>query len=137
MRHWIIILVIIAVAFVVIGYLQDQGYLDVEWQALAMFFAAIAGPYKFVKNKLSKSNNKVDRILEENEKIKTEEKLHREVYDVEINQRKEKISEIESEIEVLDNKLIDLEKKKQKVEKEVNSMDSDQVKNEFLDLYGE
>ena len=137
MKHWIIVIVIIVAIFLVIGFLHDQGLLNVKWQGLAMILAVIAGPYKLIKNYITGGTKKTDKILEKHEKIEAEEKIHREEYDKKVKEKEEKIQELENEIVYLDKKIKKVEKKKKNVHKEVEEMDMDELQDEFTDLYGE
>jgi len=137
MKTWVIIIGILIVVFFTIGYLNDQGYLDVKWTTLAMIFAVLSGPYKFIKGMFSGSKHKITKILDQNKADVAEEKIHRKVYDEKILEKEEKIQMLEKEIALLDTKLVEIEQKKQKIESEVNAMDSNEIQDSFNDLYGE
>ncbi len=133
-RWWITVLVIIAV-LIIIGVLYDNGALDFEWTGLTMFFAALAGPYTFVKHLLTK-NKRTDEILGKHKKIREEEKVHRKEYDFEITQKEQRIKELNKEIEFSEKKAKKLEEKKKKVEKEVKKMSIEETQDEAINYFG-
>ena len=51
MKKWIIIIAVVLVVLIIIGVLYDAGYLNFKWSTLSMIFAALAGPYMYIKNK--------------------------------------------------------------------------------------
>ena len=137
MKHWLIVIIVVIAIFLIVGFLHDQGLLNVKWQGLAILIAIIAGPYKLLKNYLTGGSKKTDKIIDKHLKIEAEEKIHRKEYDEKIIEKEEKIQELEKEIIYLDKKIEKVEKKKKNVYKEVEKMDLDEVQNEFADLYGD
>ena len=135
MRHWLIIIIILVAVFLIVGFLHDQGYLNVKWTGLAMIIAAIAGPYKLLKNYITGGSKKTEKVLEKHQKIEEKEKIHRKEYDKKIEDREKKIEKLDREIENLDKEIEKVEKKRDKVDKQVESQSLDELQNQFADLY--
>jgi len=135
MKTWIYVVIGLAITFLVVGYLNDQGLLNVKWQWLAVAISLLSGPFKLVKNWLS-GNSKVDSILDKNKQTKLEEATHRETYDKDIEAKKAKIEALQKDIDLLDTKIQLLDEKKKNVDTEVKNMSLDETKNEFNEIYG-
>lgn len=136
MKKWIIVLIAIAAVFLIVGFLYDQGLLNVEWQWLAVIIAAVAGPYQALKNFFSGGSAKTEAILKRNEVTKIEEAQHREEYDKLIDEKKVEIENLQKDIDLLDTKVKLLEEKKKNINKEVDEMDSDEIQEELLKRFG-
>ena len=135
MRHWLIVIVILVAVFLIVGFLSDQGYLNVKWQGLAMIIAAIAGPYKLLKNYINGGSKKTEKILDKHQKIEEEEKVHRVEYDQKIEEREKKIEKLDKEIDDLDKEIEKVEEKRKKVDKQTEKMSLDDLQNDFNDMY--
>ena len=133
-RWWITILVIIGV-LIIIGILYEKGLLDFEWQGLTMFFAALAGPYMFVKNWLTR-NKKVEEIKAKHLKLREKEKIHRNKTDVEIYQKEHKIDELQNEIKRAEKKIKKLEKEKHEINDGVKDMTLKEMQDEAINNFG-
>jgi len=136
MKKWIWFVVGIAALFLIVGFLYDQGLLNVKWEWLAVILAGMAGPYKVLKNFFSGGTSKTDAILKRNETTKLEEAAHREEYDILINEKKAEIEALQKDIDLLDTKVQLLEEKKKNINKEVDEMDSDEIQNELINRFG-
>lgn len=137
MKKWFWIVIIgLFLIFLIVGYLYDQGMLNVKWQWLTLIIAAIAGPFKIFKNMFSGGDDKVDSILKRNETTKLEEVAHREKYDTMIAEKKSEIEALQKDIDLLDTKVQLLEEKKKNIDKEVDEMDSDEVQDELIKRFG-
>ncbi len=136
MKGWIWVIIIIIAVFLIVGFLHDQGYLNVKWQGLAMIFAVIAGPYKLLKNYIGGGSKKTKKMIEKHKQVAEEEKVHRKTYDADIAKKEDEIIKLEAEVEKLDKKIEDVRKEQQNIPKEVNNMSIDETQNEFLELYG-
>lgn len=137
MKSWIWVILIVIALFLIVGFLDDQGYLNVKWQGLAIILAAIAGPYKLLKNYIEGGSAKSKQILEKHKKVAEDEKIHREVYDQEIERREKEIEKLETKVKYLDKKIEKVREEQKEIPKEVENLTLDETKNEFLDLYGE
>ncbi len=137
MKSWIWVILIVIAVFLIVGFLHDQGYLNVKWQGLAIILAAIAGPYKLLKNYIGGGSVKSKQILEKHKKVAEEENIHRKVYDKEIERREEEIEKLETKVKYLDKKIEKVRDERKEIPKEVEKLDLDETRNEFLDLYGE
>ncbi|MCQ2974464.1 MAG: hypothetical protein MJ211_06590 [Bacteroidales bacterium] len=138
MKKWIIIIGSIIVVLIVIGVLHDAGYLNFKWTTLSMIFAALAGPYTFMKNIFFNSNSvsSVEEILEKTKKGLLNDETHREEYDTEISKKEEQIKSLEKQIENLDTKLQNIETQSEIQREEVWNMNSEQLAAEFEKMYG-
>lgn len=137
MKKWLIIIGVAIVLLVIIGVMKDAGWLEFKWTTLTMVFTALAAPYQFVKNKLFNKNSSLEDILQQNrESIKADE-AHRVEYDNKIAQKEQTIQRLEKQVETLDTRLKDLETKQSNVAQEVKSMSTDEIANEFEQMYGD
>ncbi len=139
MKKWIYIIIILAVLFFVIGFLNEQGYLNVKWQWLAVAISLLSGPYKLVMNWIrgqGKGSSDIKDILAKNEQTKKEEQVHRVEYDKQIDEKKTKIDELQKDIDLLDTKIQLLEEKKKNIDKNVDGMNINETKNAFNEIYG-
>ena len=138
MKKWIIIIVAVLVGLIIIGVLYEAGYLNFKWSTLSMVFAALAGPYMYIKNKLFNTNN-VDTIDDMIRKAKDGLKVdaeHRAEFDEQIAEKETNISHLENEVTLLDQKLKDIETRSASVHTEVKEMSSDEMAAAFEQLYG-
>ncbi|MCQ2252136.1 MAG: hypothetical protein MJZ61_01665 [Bacteroidales bacterium] len=138
MKKWIIIIVVILLALLVIGILHDAGYLNFKWQTLTTIFAALAGPYTYLKNKLFKNNN-VDSVQELINKAKNglqEDEEHRQEFDTKISDKESEINRLNNQVTVLDKKLKELEVQAANNHTVVKEMSSDEIARAFETLYG-
>jgi septal ring factor EnvC (AmiA/AmiB activator) len=138
MKKWIIIIAVILVILIVVGVLHEAGYLDFKWTTLSMFFAALAGPYTYIKNKLFNNNNvdSVEDLINKAKKGLLNDEEHRENYDTQIAQKETQISKLENQVTVLDQKLKEMEDKASKTPATVKEMSSDEIAKAFETLYG-
>ncbi len=138
MKKWIIIIVLVLVGLIVIGVLYEAGYLNFKWTTLSMIFAALAGPYTYIKNKLFNTNN-VDTIDEMIRKAKDGLKVdedHRIDYDTQISQKETQITKLEDQVTELDKKLKEMEIQTAETHTQVREMTSDEIAKAFETLYG-
>ena len=138
MKKWIIVIVVILVGLIIIGVLYDAGYLNFKWSTLSMVFAALAGPYMYIKNKLFNTNN-VDTIDDMIRKAKDGLKVdedHRAEFDETIANKESQITNLENQVTVFDQKLKDLETKTETTHTEVKEMSSSEIAKAFETLYG-
>jgi hypothetical protein len=133
-RWWITIIVIVAV-LIVIGILYDNGMLNFKWTGLTMLFAALAGPYMFVKNWLLRNREAQD-ILGKHEKMRADEKIHRKETDDEILKKEQRIKDLNKDIELSEKKIQLLEEKKKNVVKDVKKMSIEETQDEAINYFG-
>ncbi len=121
-----------------VGYLYSKGYIHTNWQWLAVILAALAGPTQFVSNWLSKTNKKADTILKRQTNRIELEKKHRVVYDNAIQQKEQRIRELEAELATMQQKIDSLELQQQQVEDNINNItDVNELQDEFMQAYGD
>jgi septal ring factor EnvC (AmiA/AmiB activator) len=138
MKKWIIIIAVVLVALIVIGVLYEGGYLNFKWNTLSMIFAALAGPYMYIKNKLFNTNN-VDTIDDMIRKAQDGLKVdadHRAEYDEQITQRETKITHLKDQTTEFDRQIEQLQVQATSTKKEVKEMSSDEMAAAFEQLYG-
>ena len=138
MKKWIIIIAVVLVGLIVIGVLYEAGYLNFKWSTLSMIFAALAGPYMYIKNKLFNTNN-VDTIDDMIRKAQDGLKVdadHRAEYDEQIAQRETKISHLKEQTTEFDRQIEQLQAQAATTKKEVKEMSSDEMAAAFEQLYG-
>jgi len=85
---------------------------------------------------LSGGTSKVDAILLNNEKTKSEEIQHRAVYDKMIEEKKAEIEALQKDVDLLDTKVQLLEEKKKNINNEVDEMSADEVQAELTKRFG-
>lgn len=134
-KRWLITIGIIILVLIVIGVLYENGSLDFEWQTLTMIFAAAAGPYAFVKNKLLK-DSRTQELLKKHEVIRNEEVVHRKQTDEDIAEKQRKIEMLNKELELAEQRLEIIEAKKEKVDKQVKEMSVDELQDEAINYFG-
>jgi septal ring factor EnvC (AmiA/AmiB activator) len=138
MKKWIIIIAVVLVALIIIGVLYDAGYLNFKWSTLSMIFAALAGPYMYIKNKLFNTNN-VDTIDDMIRKAQDGLKVdadHRAEYDETIAKKETQITRLKHNTTEFDRQIQELQVKADNTKKEVKEMNSDEMAAAFEQLYG-
>lgn len=138
MKKWIIIIALVLVALIIIGVLYEAGYLNFKWTTLSMIFAALAGPYTYVKNKLFNTNNveTIDDMIKKAKDGLKEDIDHRAEYDDKISQKETHITKLEDQVTELDQKLKEMEVKAADTHVQVKEMSSDEIAKAFETLYG-
>jgi chromosome segregation ATPase len=138
MKKWVIIIIIVIVALLAIGILHDAGYLNFQSKTLTMLFAALAGPYMFIKNKLFNRNSpeSVEEIVNRAKDGLIKDDEHREDYDNKIAQKEKEINSLNAQLNSLDLKLKEMETKTQTVSAQVREMTTEEITKEFEKLYG-
>ena len=136
-NKWIVAALIIIGVLVIIGVLYDKGTFDnMQWSSGAMIFAALAGPYVAIKNFLFGNKHYKDFEVKYND-MRTQTIKHRVELDERISSREKRIAELDKEMELIEAKMDVIELKKKNVEKDVNNMGVDEIKNEVHDLFGD
>jgi hypothetical protein len=138
MKRWklLVIIAIIIIILIVVGYFYSQGYLqDFEWQTATMFFAALAAPYKMVKNWLK--SDKVQDILGKHEAMKEDEKKHRVETDKDIEEKQKRIELLGKQLELIDSRLEIIEAEKRKIRPDVEKMNNEELQKEGKNLFGD
>lgn len=103
-----------------------------------MVFAALAGPYMYIKNKLFNTNN-VDTIDDMIRKAKDGLQVdadHRAEYDEQITQRETQITRLKHNTTEFDRQIEELQVKADNTKKEVKEMNSEEMAAAFEQLYG-
>ncbi len=134
-RRWLITIGIIVLALIVIGVLYEKGLLNFEWQELTMIFAALAGPYAFIKGKLIKDKRAME-ILKKQEVRIENEAVHRSVTDEAIEEKQKKIELLNKELELAEKRIEIIEMKKKNVDKEVKEMTVEELQDEAVNYFG-
>lgn len=135
-KHWFITIGIIVLALIVIGVMYDNGMLNFEWQWLTVIFAALAGPYTFIKNTLFK-DKRIEEMKNRHKKIKVEEIEHRQVVDDEIKIRQDRIQTLNKEIELSEKRIELIEEKKKNIDKNINKSSIEEMQNDAVNYFGD
>lgn len=138
MKKWIIIILIVIVALIVIGVLHENGYLNFRWSTLTMIFAALAGPYTYIKNKLFNNNNdsELEAMLKQNLEAGKNDQLHRQEFDIKESTQEAEIRRLQEQVAVLNTKNEELKSQAAGVHDEVREMSSEEMAKAFEQLYG-
>ena len=134
-RRWLITIGVIVVILIVIGILHENGMLNFKWQGFTMIFAALAGPYAFIKSKLVK-DKRTEELLKKHKIIREEEVIHRQHTDDEIAEKRKKIELLNKELELAEKRIEIIESKKNKVDKQVKEMSVDELQEEAVNYFG-
>ncbi len=133
-KNIIITLIVIIVLLLGIGYLYTEGYIDTDWEILAIILGTLAIPYKYLRNRFRNfggNYEEIDRIVERQDKRLEEEAEHREQFDSKIREKELKIQLLEEKLEKIDSRIQNMELKREKISGEVSRMDEEELKNEF------
>jgi len=136
-RKWFWIVIIIIVVLLIFGYLYSQGLINVKWQWLAVILAALAGPFKMFSSIFSGKSVRTNQLVQSHYDRIDDAKQHRLVYDQAILEKEERITELEAEVNVLEQQIDDLELSQQQIQTQVNDMNDDDLQDAFLNLYGD
>ncbi len=126
-----IILFLVIVAVVVSGYLVYKGI--IKWQPLTMLFAALAAPFRFI---MGLFGNDEDEIRERHEKLRETEAAFHERLLTRVQERENRIAELNRQIEIIDGKLELLRLKRQAVDQQVEDMSLSELQREGQRLFG-
>lgn len=137
MRSWLWVGLIVVAIFLIVGFLHDQGYLDVKWQGLAIIIAAIAGPYKLIKNYITGGSVKSQQLIEKHKKIGEEERARKKVYDEIIVEKEKEIEKLQREVEYLDRRIEDEKDSRKDIDEKVKNMDLDEKQDKLSDFFGD
>jgi hypothetical protein len=135
-KNWLITIGIIVIALIVIGVMYDNGMLNFEWQWLTVAFAALAGPYTFIKNLIFK-DKKLEELKNKHQNIRNDEVIHRQTFDEEIKKREDRIQTLNKEIELAEKKIDIIELKKNNVVKEVKKSSIEEMQNDAVNYFGD
>ncbi len=138
MKKWIIIILVVIVALIVIGVLHENGYLNFKWNTLTIIFAALAGPYTYIKNKLFNRNDsdELAALLNQNKEARQNDALHREQFDAMETSQQAEIQRLQEQVAVLSTKNEELKSQAANVHNEVREMSSEEMAKAFEQLYG-
>lgn len=139
MKKWIIIILVVIVALIVIGVLHENGYLTFKWSTLSMVFAALAGPYTYIKNKLFNKNDADDvlqQMINSAKEGQKKDEEHRKEYDAIETSKEAEIARLQTQVNVLNNKFETLQAEADNVHAEVKEMSSEEMAKAFEQLYG-
>lgn len=136
-KKWLWIVIILIVVLLFLGFLYSKGLINVKWQWLTVILAAAAGPFKFFSNLFSGKSVRSNRYVQSHQNRIDAAKQHRMVYDQAILEKEEKIKELEAQVNVLEQKIDDLELSQQQVHDQVSNMNDDDLQDAFLNLYGD
>ena len=137
MKKVIWILIILAVIFLIFGYLYSKGYIHTQWQWLAAILAAAAGPFEFLRQMFTGETITTKKIEEIQQKRKKVVGQHRVQYDQIIKQKEQRIKELEAQVARLEDKVDQLELELQNVDKEVENYEVPEIQQEFINYFGE
>ncbi len=138
MKKWIIIILVVIVALIIIGVLHENGYLNFKWNTLTIIFAALAGPYTYIKNKLFNRNDsdELAALLNQNKEARQNDALHREQFDAMESSQQAEIQRLQEQVAVLNTKNEELKSQAANVHNEVREMSSEEMAKAFEQLYG-
>ncbi len=137
-KKWLWIGLIIVLALFLIGFLYSKGIIKTNWQWLTIILAAIAAPIQFISNWLSGKNVRVNKILKNQSTRIQQEQTHRLAYDQAIQQREQKIKDLEAQVNLLEDKVDNLELQKKEIKNNVNQMtDTTDLQDAFMEAYGD
>lgn len=134
-RRWLITIGIIALVLIVVGVLHENGMLNFKWTGLSMVLAAIAGPYHMLKKWLVK-DKRMETLMDKQKVRVSHEQDHRAKYDKAIEQREQRIKELNEEIKEAEKRIQNIEKKKTKTKSEVEDMSIKELQDEGIDMFG-
>ncbi len=134
-RRWFWVVIIIIALLLLLGFLYSKGLIHVKWQFLTMILAGLAGPFKFVADKFSKTNRTLNNMTSAHDNRINAAHDHRLAYDQAILEREEKIQNLETQVNILEQKIDDLEVSKQQIQTQVNDMSDDDLQDAFLNMY--
>lgn len=135
-KTWIFTIVLIIVALIVIGVMYENGMLNFQWQWLTVVFAALAGPYTFVKGLLFK-DSRLEDMKNRHKQMQADEVVHRQKVDDEIKMRKDRIDTLNKEIEIAEKRIEIIEQKKKRIEYEVKNSSIDSLQNDAVKYFGD
>lgn len=133
-KRIIIIFLIVAGIILVLGFLFTEGYIDPKWQTLTIILGALAIPYQFFKNKFSDFGNKyneIETLASRADARKSAEAEHRESTDQKIKEQELRLKLLEERLKNLDTSIENIELKREKVTREVQHMDEEELKDAF------
>jgi len=133
-KNIVVTVIVIAVLLLGIGYLYTEGYINTDWEILAIILGTLAIPYKYLRNRLRNfagNYEEIDRIVERQDKRVEEETEHREKFDAKIREKELQIQLMEEKLEKIDTRIQNMELKREKISGEVNRMDEEALKKEF------
>ncbi|MBN2663843.1 MAG: hypothetical protein JXR68_09360 [Bacteroidales bacterium] len=136
-KKWLWIVIILIVVLLFFGFLYSKGLINVKWQWLAVILAGAAGPFRFFSNLFSGKSVRSNQFVQSHQDRIDATKQHRIVYDQAIQEKEEKIKELEVQVNVLEQKIDDLELSQQQVHDQVSNMNDDDLQDAFLNLYGD
>lgn len=134
----LLIAAVVIVVILVIGYLFTEGHLEPKWQTLTILLGALAIPYQFLKNKLNSFASRYDEIEDIADRAKSrkaKEERHRDDFDSKMRERELRLRLIEERLSRLDMQMENIEMKREKVKSDVDSMDEQQLRDTFEDLF--
>jgi peptidoglycan hydrolase CwlO-like protein len=134
-RWWITIAIIVGV-LILIGVLYENGLLNTQWTGLSMIFAALAGPYTAIKSWLGKDRTS-EAVMKKYEYLKKEETQHRETTDLEIQEREERIRELDQKISDTQKEVEEIQRRKEKVREEIDDMSIEELQDEAVNYFGD
>ena len=135
-KRWWITIAIIVGALILIGVLYENGLLNTQWTGLSMVFAALAGPSTAITRSLGKDRS-TEAVYEKYEYLKKEETQHRETTDVEIQEREERIRELDQKISDAQKEVEEIQRRKEKVREEIDDMSIEELQDEAINYFGD
>lgn len=137
-KLWIIILVVV-VLLAVVGFLYDQGYFEgITWQPLAMVLAAVAGPFQFIKQKLTSGNSekRIQESLEEYNRIKEQELQEIAENEQKIRDSEDRLRQLRQQELEMQERMVELQKENEQIDAEVDSMEVDELREGLGKAFG-
>jgi hypothetical protein len=133
MKKWVTItLIVIGLAGVI--YLVQSGTLN--WQTISIIAAAIAAPFKFIAGLFS-SKDEEQEIIDRHQQIRAQEAEYRAGVATQIQEKEQNIVRLNQEVELIDQKLDELRRKRENVSKEVDAMNLSELQRAGQRLLGD
>jgi hypothetical protein len=136
MKRWLVIGGIVLVALLVFGWFYSEGYFNnFSWQGITILAASLAAPFQFLFGK-AKDLTKTEEFINHNLEVQKLEQKHREEYDKLIQEREQKMRDLDKEIQLLQSKVELVDQKREKIATEVSNMTPNEKIKEAQNLWG-
>jgi len=137
MKKWIIIIIVAIVVLIGVGIFYEAGYLHFKSTTLSALFAALAGPYMFIKNKLFNRNSpeSVNDIINRAKDGLINDEEHRSEYDTKESEKETEISQLKAQVDNLSAQIQNKTAEEEAVHTAVREMSTDEISKEFEKLY--
>jgi len=133
MKKWITVIVVVIIVGVIV-YLVKEGILS--WQTISILAAAVAAPFKFIAGLFSTKDEEQE-IISRHEEVRAAEAAYRAGVAERILEKEQNIVRLQQEVELIDQRLEDLRRKRERISKEVDAMSLRQLQKEGQKYLGD